>query len=72
MAAVVGGPAGLEQLLHRVRTTLAGSGLHVSTGGALRTAGSPVERAWQQADARMYEVKRQARSSAGERGAGPR
>ena len=72
VAAVVAGASGLEQLLHRVRGALAEEGLRVSTGGALRTPGSPVERVWQEADARMYAVKRRARSSAGERGAAPR
>ena len=72
VAAVVAGEAGFEQLLHRVRGTLADAGLRVSTGGALRGPQVPVEQVWQQADARMYEVKQATRAGAGERGTAPR
>ena len=58
VAGVVAGPQGVEQLLHRVREGLAAADLRVSTGGALRRVGEPVERVWRVADERMYEAKR--------------
>ena len=65
VAGVVSGPGGLDQLLRRVRETLAGAGLRVSSGGALRPPGTPVPAVWQEADARMYAEKQRRRSAAG-------
>ena len=72
VAAVVAGPDGLDQLLRRVRETLVGADLWVSSGGALRGPGAPVAPAWQEADARMYAVKQGRRSAAGGSAGAPR
>ncbi len=57
VAAVVGAPSGLDRLLGRVQVALAGAGLHVSVGAALRQPLDGVETAWSTADRRMYERK---------------
>ena len=72
VAAVVAGPDGLDQLLRRVRETLARADLRVSSGGALRRPGTSVPAAWQEADARMYAEKQHRRSAPGSGTPAPR